>query len=140
VRGIYETRISALRCEKEIDAGPIFTKRTLSLHGGAEEIFLRAAILIEQMIVEIIENRPTPRPQVGEPTLFRRRRPADSDIASLDSLEKIHDHIRMLDAEGYPKAFLRVGRLQLEFGRSSLTHDHVTADVRITVVPDEEAS
>ena len=140
VRGIYETRISALRGDREIDAGPIFTQRTLSLHGGAEEIFLRAATLIEQMIVEIVDNRPTPRSQVGEPTLFRRRRPADSDIAGLCSLEKIHDHIRMLDAEGYPKAFLRVGRLQLEFGRPRLTHDHVTADVRITVIPDEEAS
>jgi methionyl-tRNA formyltransferase len=140
VRGIYDTRISALRCDKELDAGPIFSQRPLSLHGSAEEIFLRAGTLIEEMIIEIVANKPTPRPQVGEPTLFRRRQPADSDIAALASLERVHDHIRMLDAAGYPKAFLRIGRLRLEFGRSRLAHDHVLADVRITVVSDEEAS
>lgn len=139
VRGIYETRLSALRCVKELDAGPIYAQRPLSLQGGAEEIFLRAAALIEELIADIVERRPAPQPQVGEATLFRRRRPADGDIAGLTRLEQVHDHVRMLDAEGYPPAFLRVGRLRLEFGRSRLAHDHVLADVRITIAPDEEA-
>ena len=117
---------------------PIYAQRPLSLHGGAEEIFLRASALIEELIIDIVERRPTPLPQVGEATLFRRREPADSNMAGLANLEQLHDHIRMLDAEGYPNAFLRVGRLRLEFGRSGLAHDHVLADVRITIVPDEE--
>ena len=139
VRGIVETKLSALRCEKSLDAGPIYAQRALSLHGGAEEILLRAAALMEEMIVGIVERRPTPQPQVGEPTLFRRRRPSDGDLAGLASLERVHDHIRMLDADGYPPAFLQMGRLRLEFGRSRLDHDNVLADVRITIVPGEEA-
>jgi methionyl-tRNA formyltransferase len=138
VRGIYETRLSALRCVRELDAGPIYAQMPLSLHGGAEEILLRAAALIEDLIVDIVEKRPTPLPQVGEATLFRRRRPEDGDLAGLTQLSKVHDHIRMLDAEGYPPAFLRVGRLRLEFGRSRLSADHLLADVSITIVPDEE--
>ena len=38
-RGISKTKISALRCNEEIDAGPIYLKRPLSLHGSAEEIY-----------------------------------------------------------------------------------------------------
>lgn len=138
VRGIYETRLSALRCVKELDAGPIYAQVPLSLHGGAEEILLRAAVLIEDLIVDIVAHRPTPRPQVGEATLFRRRRPEDGDLAELTRLAQVHDHIRMLDADGYPPAFLRAGHLKLEFGRSRLAADHLLADVRITIVPDEE--
>ena len=138
VRGIYETQLSALRCVRELDAGPIYAQVPLSLHGSAEEILLRAAALIEGLIVDIVEQRPTPRPQAGDATVFRRRRPQDGDVAGLTQLSQVHDHIRMLDAEGYPPAFLRVGSLKLEFSRSRLAADHLLADVRITIVPDEE--
>ena len=53
-RGIYETKISALRCVKELDAGPVYLKRPLSLYGSAEEIYLRASEIIEDMIYQII--------------------------------------------------------------------------------------
>ena len=39
--------------------------------------------------------------------------------------------IRMLDADGYPKAFVRVGKYKLEFTRASRTLDGVYADVKI---------
>jgi methionyl-tRNA formyltransferase len=39
----------------------------------------------------------------------------------------------MLDADGYPPAFLEIGDLRLEFGRSRLGPAEVTADVRITL-------
>jgi len=137
-RRIYETRLTALRCGWTLDGGPIYGQRPLSLHGGAEEIFLRASQLTEDLINDIIDRQPEPQPQQGEPVLFQRRKPSEGDIAGLTKLSEVHDHIRMLDAEGYPRAFLEIGRLRLEFSRSRLDSDHVLADVRITIKPDEE--
>ncbi len=132
VRGIYETQLTALRAVDEIDAGPIYLKRPLSLHGSAEEIFLRSADLMLEMILTIWHERPQPIPQIGEPVIFKRRTPADSDISGLTELRQVFDYIRMLDAEGYPPAFIETGNLRLEFSRASLKPDAVLADVRIT--------
>ncbi|MNX53251.1 Methionyl-tRNA formyltransferase [compost metagenome] len=131
-RGIYETKVSALRCEAGLDAGPVYLKRPLSLHGAAEEIYRRATRVIEGMIVEILRDSPQPVPQEGEPTTFARRRPEESDLAPLRELEQLFDHIRMLDAEGYPKAFLETEHFRFEFDRAALRGESVLADVRIT--------
>jgi methionyl-tRNA formyltransferase len=73
-----------------------------------------------------------PLPQTGEPVNFTRRKPKESQIAKLDSLEDLHDFIRMLDAEGYPRAFLSHAGYRFEFSRSALYDGRIVADVRIT--------
>lgn len=130
-RGIYETKLSALRCVRELDAGPIYLKRALSLHGNAEEIYLRGAELVREMIVEIVRNHPQPHPQAGEAVCFARRRPAQSNIAEFSDLRQVFDYIRMLDAEGYPPAYIEIGGLRLEFSRAALKSGEIIADVRI---------
>jgi methionyl-tRNA formyltransferase len=131
-RGIYETRISALKCSADIDAGPVYLRVPLSLHGSAQEIFLRATDAIEGMIIRLMREAYAPVPQEGTPTVFRRRTRADGDISGLVCIDQVHDWIRMLDADGYPPAYLEVGELCLEFSRSSLRGDHLLADVRIS--------
>ena len=81
LRGHLETQISALRCVAELDAGPIYMKRPLSLNGSASEIFLHASNIVEKMIEEIIHKEPIPKPQEGEPTVFSRRVPEQSRAA-----------------------------------------------------------
>jgi methionyl-tRNA formyltransferase len=136
-RGVYETRLSALKCVEAVDAGPVYLKRPLSLHGNAEEIFIRAGKVMEEMIVELIETRPEPAEQVGEPVLFKRRQPEQSRIGDLASLDKLYDHIRMLDAEGYPRAFLEHRGFRYEFSRAALVEGRLIADVTITETEDE---
>lgn len=131
-RGIYETKISALRCVAGLDAGPVFMKRPLSLYGSAEEIYLRAAAIIEAMIADIVQHNPVPQEQAGEVVCFSRRKPQESNLAGLTELEKVFDYIRMLDAEGYPKAFLETEHLRLEFKRPSMKRGRIVADVVIT--------
>jgi methionyl-tRNA formyltransferase len=131
-RGIYETQVSALRCVAELDAGPIYLKRPLSLHGAAEEIYLRASDIIEEMIVEIVKTNPQPVEQTGAPTLFHRRTPAQGNLSDMESLEQVFDLIRMLDADGYPNAFINIGNFHLEFTRVSRKVGCLIADVRIT--------
>lgn len=131
-RGIYETKISAIRCVKELDAGAVYLKKNFSLYGNAEEIYLRAERVISDMILEIIEKQPVPVVQEGEVVYFSRRKPHQSNIENLASLEKLFDHIRMLDAEGYPKAYLETPHFRMEFQRASLRRDRIIADVIIT--------
>jgi len=130
-RGIYETQITAFRCERGLDAGPIYCKRPLSLYGTAEEIYMRVADIIEDMIKWIIANQLKPVPQKGEGCYFPRRKPEEGNIAELESLEKLHDYIRMLDAEGYPRAFLETKHFRLEFERAALKPGFIKADVII---------
>ena len=131
-RGIKETRISAVKVVKKIDAGDIYLKEPLSLLGSAEEIYIRASeIIFGKMIPHIIDNSPVPIPQVGEITNFARRTPDMSELLSSMTETQIFDHIRMLDAEGYPKAFIKFGEYTLRFSRAKRTHGGIIADVEI---------
>jgi methionyl-tRNA formyltransferase len=132
-RGIYETKLTALKCTKEIDAGPVYTKRELSLHGNAEEIYIRTNKLCFDIIKWIVETEPSPTKQTGEAVLFPRRSPQEGEISHLKTLTQIFDYIRMLDAEGYPPAFLTTDCFKFEFSRASLKKDQILADVRITM-------
>ena len=130
-RGIYETKISALRCVKGLDAGPVYLKKPLSLFGSAEEIYLRASEIIEEMICQIIEEQTAAVEQTGEITYFSRRKPEQSNVSELTSLKQVFDYIRMLDADGYPRAFLETKHFRFEFERASIKKGHVTAVVKI---------
>ena len=127
VRGHTTTKISALRMVPEVDAGPVYTKRCLSLEGAAHEIFERCARTIFDMTAEIVVERPEPVPQSGTPVVFPRRRSAENRLPQSGTPQAIHDHIRMLDAEGYPSAFLDYGDFRLEFRDAQLEGDRVQA-------------
>lgn len=131
IRGHRDTQLTALRCVADLDAGPVYLKRPLSLLGSAEEIFLRAAELMAEMITEIVEKRPVPKTQSGNVVAFKRRRPEDGDLKGLADIAQVYDFIRMLDAENYPPAFLETDKFRFEFSRASLRPDAVLADVRI---------
>ncbi|GFZ77942.1 hypothetical protein GCM10010978_19460 [Compostibacillus humi] len=130
-RGIYDTKISAIKCVKEIDAGPVYMKEPLSLYGTAEEIYLRSAKIIEDMIYKMIIDFPTPVEQIGEAVQFNRRKPSDGNLEDLESLEKVFDYIRMLDAKGYPKAYIETKHFIFEFQRASFRGNSILADVII---------
>lgn len=126
-RGIYETKISALRCVKELDAGDVYLKKPFTLTGRAEEIYKRAAHLIEDMIVEIVRTKPQPQPQQGKPVVFQRRKPEESNLATLANMTAVYDHIRMLDADGYPRAFLTAENFTVEFENAEFKDGQVIA-------------
>lgn len=134
-RGHTETVISAIRMIDEIDAGPIYFKWPLFLGGSAEEIFMRAGQIIADMIREIIKSKLKPLPQQGDIVKFKRRSSAESQIPENANLAKAFDWIRMLDAEGYPPAFVTSGKLRLEFKRAILRHEALEVDARITFIP-----
>jgi len=130
--GHRHTKVTALRMVEELDAGPIYLKEDLCLSGHAEEIYIRASELAARMIQRLLAEDIMPTPQVGTPTEFKRRAPADSEVPASESLAELHDLIRMLDAEGYPPAFFERGGLRYEFTRPALRAGRIVADVTIT--------
>ena len=131
--GITETKITALRMTSKIDGGPVYLKHPMSLHGTAEEIYIRSSAQIAEMIAAIIRNELKPSPQTGERTVLKRRTPAQSEIKG-SSLNDIYNHIRMLDADGYPKAFIIHDGFRYEFTRASVKTNKLIADVTITKI------
>lgn len=131
VRGHTDTMISAFICQEGLDAGPILLKKPLSLGGTASDILSRAAKVIETMVEEIVIQDPPAIPQIGEVTTFRRRSPEESSIERVFELEMLYNHIRMLDGEGYPKAFAFIGPFKIEFSSAKIGADEISADVKI---------
>ncbi len=126
-RGFSETKLTAFRMKPGFDDGDIYLQRDLSLSGSAHEIFLRIAKLVSSMIGEMISEWPTPVPQVGEAVTFKRRTPEQSRLDPAADARQTYDHIRMLDAPEYPKAFIEIGGTRIEFADAKLQGDSVRA-------------
>jgi methionyl-tRNA formyltransferase len=107
------------------------------LHGAAEEIYLRASKVIEEMIMEIVDASLDPYAQTGDPVYFQRRKPEQGNLLEAESIEELFDLIRMLDAEGYPHAFIDIKGKRLEFSRAKLSPDSILADVKITMTDEK---
>ena len=63
----------------------------------------------------IVDSEPIPEPQEGVPTSFVRRTPEESRLPDAAEAGTLYDHIRMLDAPGYPHAFIDHGPWRISF-------------------------
>ncbi len=135
-RGHRGTVLTALRMVEELDAGPVYLKRPLSLAGRGQAIFDRMAGLVWEMIDVIVREEPRPVPQQGQAVIFPRRRPEESRLPADGSLAALYDHIRMLDVDTYPHAFLLHGDFRLEFSHATLQGGSITARVTIHPIDD----
>lgn len=129
--GHAETQLSAIRMVEEMDAGPVYTKRPMSLDGRAEEIYKRAGEIGLEIIRWMIESEPMPNSQIGKPVQFKRRKPEQSILPVQGELTSLYDHIRMLDAPTYPNAFIKYGDYRIEFTEAELLDDELCAKVVI---------
>lgn len=117
---------------EDLDAGPIYIKRNLSLKGRAEDIYRRASKITVSMILEILKKQPKPFPQKGRVVKFRRRHPEESRLPEVGGIAKWYNWIRMLDAATYPRAFLKIGDFRLEFHSAIKKRNKLEAKVVIT--------
>ena len=129
--GHERTKLTAFRLTDVLDGGPVYAKRDLSLDGTAAEIYARASRLALAMIQSLIATPTEPVPQIGDVVTFRRRTPEESRLPEEATIQQTYDFIRMLDADGYPHAFLECGGWRLEFRRASLRGETLVAQVSI---------
>jgi methionyl-tRNA formyltransferase len=129
VAGKTETMLTALRMVEAVDAGPVYDKRPMSLHGRAEDIYIRAGLLSFEIMHWMVEIKPRPTPQTGEVIPFQRRKPEQSELPASGSLKAIYDHIRMLDAPTYPLAFIDHGDFRIELSSADIRGDVLHASV-----------
>ena len=112
-----------------------FTLRKLCHSREARKKFICARPRLSgRMIERFTREKLKPKVQQGEAVNFKRRKPDESEIGSPPSLQALHDWIRMLDADGYPHAFLNYAGFRFEFSRSALYDGRVVADVKITPI------
>lgn len=134
-RGIYQTKVSAIRVAKDVDAGAVYMKRPFSIkEGSAEKLYKSVSQISCDMMDAIVQKNPQPKPQQGKVVIFQRRTPEDSRIPKGLSGRKLYDFIRMLDAPGYPHAFIEHDGYRMEFQKARLEKDGVSADIVITGV------
>jgi len=121
---VYDTKISALKVDGGIDTGDIYLKENLNISiGSAEENFIKLSnVIFEKMIPSLLYNNITPQKQCGEIVEFKRRKPKNSNILDIEtkSIDKLYDFIRMVDAEGYPKAYIELDKIKIEFSEVHL--------------------
>ena len=133
---VYNTKISAITVGKDIDTGDIYLKKELDIsHGSAGEILKRASgIIFFEMIPLILSSNIEPLAQSGKVVNFRRRKPEESNIenASLVTLNDYYDFIRMMDGEGYPRAYLNINNIRFEFEQVSNKNGELTGKFIIT--------
>lgn len=121
VQGHKDTVLTALKMEPTLDTGPVYMKKKLSLDGRAEDIYIRATYLSWEIIKEMIHTDIKPTPQQGETVVFKRRTPDQSELPGNLPIEKVYDHIRMLDAPNYPHAYLEHNGYKIEFKNATLS-------------------
>jgi len=121
---VYDTKISALKVDGGLDTGDVYLKEDFNISiGSAEENFINLSnIVFKKMIPNFLNNDLIPKKQSGKIIEFKRRKPHESDMLKLKekNLHKLYDFIRMLDAEGYPKAYTELDKIKIEFSEVHL--------------------
>jgi methionyl-tRNA formyltransferase len=133
VRGRKVSTVCAIKLESKLDSGPIYLKKNFKLNGRAEIIFEKIYKIIFSMIVILIKKLPKPKKQLGKIYYFNRRKPEESNIGNLKSLNKVYDHIRMLDTnfKGFPLAFVSTSNLIIKFKYAKKDKNFVVAQAII---------
>ena len=100
----------------ELDAGPIYLQQKIQLKGHElvdEWRALQAQATLELCLAWFDRHQEVvsaAQPQLGEPSHFRRRRPADSQLDPERSLAEQFNLLRVVDNQEYPAFFSMAGR------------------------------
>lgn len=114
IEGASELTCSLLEAAEPVDSGPIWLQRTVKLQGHElydeinEIIFSLELELMDQAIEQATTIQPKPQSDT-EPTWYRRRTPADSQIDPQQSLASQFNVLRVADPNRFPAYFTHNG-------------------------------
>lgn len=133
-RGVKKTKISAFKINEKIDTGDVCLKNDLLLNGSAKEIYIKIEKICISMIKKIIKMKKINfKKQKGKSSFFKRRDELQSDLTKLKVYNKIKifDFIRMLDAPGYPSAFLNLNKFKILFNNAKIINNKINGKFTI---------
>jgi methionyl-tRNA formyltransferase len=127
LKGIKNTKLSAFKVEKNIDAGAVYLKKKIILSGNLDNILKKIELLSFKMVEEIIRKNLNPIKQKGKHSHFKRRKYKQSIIPNkLDKTRKVYDFIRMLDDDNYPRARLEIKNFIFELSDAKIQNRKLT--------------
>lgn len=131
IRGINKSPVCALKMTDVLDGGPIYDSQEVSLNGNMDEIFFEIAKCIEKLILKICKLNPIPLPQKGNVVSFKRLSYEDNLLLEEYSINELYDRIRMVDGEGYKRAYITFGDHKIEFSESKILNNELLAKIRV---------
>ena len=134
LNNIYRTKISAFRVSKNLDEGELCGQENFILKGRAINILENMELKSLNMIKKLIKKKNIKfKKQIGKPTYFKRRKLKDSEIniSKINNIKKMYDFIRMLDAPGYPNAFIKLKGFIFTFNDIIKKNNKIEAKVKI---------
>ncbi|MEG0835747.1 MAG: methionyl-tRNA formyltransferase [Christensenellaceae bacterium] len=138
----YDTKICAIRVVEGFDEGDIYLKKNVDLSCGTVDDILKniSNIVFSELIPQIISEKIIPIQQQGEPSSFKRRTPQMSDLltCSFEHIQQVYDFVRMLDGEGYPKAFLETENFRMELSDARMEDGKCSGRFELTIKNKEE--
>ena len=131
IRGILKTKTTAFLMNEKIDSGPIILKKNLSLEGSLENILKQMKKNDLEIIDYIMRFNFKLKPQKGRSSFYKRRKPEDSELDSLNHSKKyLYNFIRMLE-DPYPNAFIKIGKSKIVFKSATLNGSKLKFDGEI---------
>ena len=133
--GIKNTKITAFKMGTKIDDGPFLIKRSLKLDGSAQKIYMNMERISLEMIKKISKMKKLIyKQQKGKVVFFKRRLKYQSEIQfnKINNIKKLYDYIRMLDADNYPKAFVKLNSFIGKLSNAKLTNKKLKATIEFT--------
>lgn len=117
--GARRIPLTLIEAEDEVDSGDIYLQNSIETEGHEliDELHDLVGEQITVMCIEFVQRYPEitreARPQIGEPTYFARRIPADSKIDIKESIESQMNLLRVVNNEKYPAFFDFMGHKYL---------------------------
>ena len=131
---VYDSKVNAILMQKEIDSGPIFCSKPVKLQGNLFDIWTAIANSAYEVILEFLTKLPSPKEQnfSKDDKIYKRLKTNNIDFESKEDLLEIYDFIKIHDAEGYPKANIKINDFKIEFSRAKFDDNKLICDVLIT--------
>ena len=131
---IKKTKISAFKMSKKLDSGPICLQNKFTLDGTAEQILIRMEKISVLMTKKIVKMKNIKfYKQKGIPSFFKRRTYEQSQInlKKINTISKLYDFMRMLDAPGYPSSYIKLNKFKFIFNNIRSYKNKINAKIEI---------
>lgn len=131
LKNFKKSPVCAIKITNKIDSGPIYLKKTISLSGNLEDIFTRISLVIVQMIEIIIKKKINPKQQIGKAVIFKRIKKKQSEIKKEKNINDLFNKIRMLSAEEYPNAYIKINNFKIFFTNPIKKNNSISCSAKI---------